>query len=186
MRGGDVLAERACGFLAESSTDAERHAVIRGARWAPGVTIYTDCRELPATLGIPTITVQYLPSGQRPAAYAIAHRLSVEGRCRDAPPEAQTDPRAAAARSCTKRQRKHAAVTLMLEQARTELAFDGDFVKIAERLGWTCGKRWRENPLIRIAAKAWAQDSELPPRAPHISPTLIALVASAQAEEEAV
>lgn len=161
---GKVLADRACGFLAQSSTDAERHAIIRGARWAPGVEIYTDCRELPIALAeIPTLRVQYLPPGRRSAVHARAHLLSVEGRCRDAPPEGQTDAEMTRLRSgLTKRERKQAAVDLLLEKARAESTFDGDFVKVAESLGWTSGKRWRDNPLIRIAAEAWTRDNGAP------------------------
>lgn len=155
VRGAEILASRACGFLAESSSDAERHAIVRGARWAPGVAIYTDARQLP-DLKTPSLVVHYLPPERRTAAHYLAHRLSVEGRCRDAPPEAQTDLEIVRLRSeLTKRQRKLAGVEILLKHARNDPAFDGDFTKIAERLGWTSGRRWRENPTIRIAVERW-------------------------------
>jgi hypothetical protein len=157
---GEILASRACGFLAETSTDAERHAIIRGARWAPGVVIYTDQRDLPDLLGIPTLDVQYLPAGQRTAAHDLAHRLSVEGRSRDAPPEAQTDLEITDLRAnLTKHERKQAGVAILLAHARLDPAFDGNFVKIAERLGWTSGRFWRDNPAIRIATEIWTSTS---------------------------
>ena len=50
VRGGEILASQACGFRASSSSDAECHAIIRGARWVPGVAIYTDDCALPAKM----------------------------------------------------------------------------------------------------------------------------------------
>lgn len=159
VRGDEILASRACGFRAESSSDAEYHAIIRAARWAPGVAIYTDSRDLPAKMVRvnPALTVHYLDPNDRTDAYALAHRLSVEGRCREAP---ETIPAAglafAAARSSlTKAQRKRRGADLLLEHARRDPAFDGDFTALAERLGWTSGMRWRDNPAIRIAAQRW-------------------------------
>lgn len=153
---GEILASRACGFLAESSTDAERHAIIRGARWAPGVMIYTDARDLPALLGIPTLNVKFLPAQHLAAAHDLAHRLSVEGRNRDAPPEAQTSLEIVDLRAnLTKHERKQAGVTILLARAHLDPTFSGDFTKIAESLGWTSGKYWRNNPAIRIATALW-------------------------------
>lgn len=158
---GEILASRACGFLAESSTDAERHAIIRGARWAPGVVIYTDARDLPTLLGIPTLACNYLPAGQRAAAHDLAHRLSVEGRSRDAPPQAQTDPEITDLRAnLSKHERKQAGVAILLAHARLDPAFNGDFVKIAESLGWTSGRFWRDNPAIKIATEIWAETAK--------------------------
>jgi hypothetical protein len=157
---GEILAGQACGFLAASSTDAERHAIIRGARWAPGVVIHTDLRDLPSTLGIPTLNVQWLPEVQRSTAYDLAHRLSVEGRCRDAPPEAQTNLEIASRiAGLTKHDREQAGAKILLAHARTDPAFDGDFTKIAQILGWTSGKYWRNNPAIRIATEIWTSTS---------------------------
>ena len=47
---GEILASRACGFRASSSSDAEFHAVIRASRWVPGVAIFTDARDLPTKM----------------------------------------------------------------------------------------------------------------------------------------
>lgn len=158
-----ILASRACGFHAASSSDAELHAVIRASRWAPGVTIYTDARELPVKMARinPDITVHYLDPNKRGDAYALAHRLSVEGRCREAP---ETIPAVglafAAARSTrTKADRRRMGADLLLEHARRAPSFDGDFTAIAERLGWTSGRRWQDNPAIQIAADRWRDES---------------------------
>jgi len=155
----EVLASRACGFRASSSSDAEFHAVIRASRWAPGVVIYTDAKDLPAKIirSSPDIAVHYLVPSDRAEAYALAHRLSVEGRCREAP---ETIPSIgiafAVARSArTKGERRRMGADLLLEQARCDPSFDGDFTALAERLGWTSGRRWRDNPAIRIATERW-------------------------------
>ena len=163
VRGDEILASRACGFRAEHSSDAEYHAVIRAARWAPGVAIYTDARDLPTKFAKvnPDLTIHYLDPNKRKDAYVLAHRLSVEGRCRDAPQTlspAGIDfvvQRAA----LTKRQRKIRAlrrqVALLLEHAQNDPTFAGDFAAIAEHLGWTTGTFWRDQPAIKLAAKRW-------------------------------
>jgi hypothetical protein len=157
--GEEILASRACGFRASSSSDAEFHAVIRAARWAPGVAICTDAQDLPNKIlrGSPGLVVRYLPPHKRGEAHQIAHRLSVEGRCREAP---ETIPAiglafAGARKTLTKAQRKKQGAELLLEHAEKDPSFDGDFTALAERLGWTSGKRWRENPSIRIASERW-------------------------------
>jgi hypothetical protein len=171
VRGEEILASRACGFLSESSSDSELQAVIRGGRWAPGVSIYTDARDLAAQMMRinPHLAVQYLPPEKRGEAYAIAHRLSVEGRCRDAP---QTLSPAgiefvAQRAALTKNQRKvHAlrrSVTLLLEHAQNDPGFDGDFTAIAARLGWNSGRRWQDNPAIQIAAERWQSTGDNKP-----------------------
>jgi hypothetical protein len=158
-RRDEVLASRACGFRASSSSDAEFHAVIRAGRWVPGVAIYTDARDLPDKIRqcSPDLVVHYLPSHERHEAHALAHRLSVEGRCREAP---ETVPTAgiewAASRGgLSKEAKKQRGADLLLVHARNDPAFDGDFEAIAARLGWTNGKLWRANPSIRIAAERW-------------------------------
>lgn len=79
---GAVIASRSCGFMAEGSSDAELHAVIRGARWTPGVTIYTDSESTCGTVvrrgG--QLDVRFLHPHERTHAHELAHRLSVEGR----------------------------------------------------------------------------------------------------------
>jgi hypothetical protein len=162
----EILASRACGFRASSSSDAEFHAVIRAGRWAPGVPIYTDARDLPAKMirVNPNLAVHYLDPNARKAAYGLAHRLSVEGRCREAP---ETIPAvgvafAADRSNLTKAQRKARGVELLLGHARSDPAFDGDFTALAERLGWTSGRMWQQNPVIRIAAKRWLAEKETP------------------------
>jgi hypothetical protein len=40
---------------------------------------------------------------------------------------------------------------------RRDPSFDGDFTTLAERLGWTSGQLWRQNPAIRIAMKRWLE-----------------------------
>jgi hypothetical protein len=171
-----VLASRACGFRTEGSADAELQAVIRAARWVSGVAIYTDARELPAKIRSfnPRLAVHYLDPGdhrRRSDAYVLAHRLSVEGRCRDAP---QTMSPAGIEFvtqrvSLTKNQRKvstlRRSVALLLEHARNDPAFDGDFAAVAAKLGWASGSRWQHNPAIRLAAARWnggEEDAEEP------------------------
>jgi len=161
VRAEEILASRACGFSAESSSDAERHAVIRAGRWAPGVAIYTDSRDLPDQIArsSPGLAVRYLPPERRTAAHALAHRLSVEGRCRESP---ETIPAvgvefAAARDTLTRGERKRKGAELLLEHASKDSNFDGNFVAIAERLGWTSGRRWRDNPAIQIASKRWQE-----------------------------
>jgi hypothetical protein len=163
---GEILASRACGFRVASSSDAEFHAVIRAGRWVPGVAIYTDARDLPVKMVRvnPDLAVHYLDPNRRAAAYALAHRLSVEGRCRDAPHTLSAAGIEFAAERATlsKTQRKvrslRRSVSLLLERAHADPSFEGDFTKVAESFGWTSGKRWRENPAIRIAADRWAQE----------------------------
>ncbi len=165
VRGETILASRACGFRASSSSDAEFHAVIRAARWASGVAIYTDARDLPIKMARvnPDLAVHYLDPRHRTEAYVLAHRLSVEGRCRDAPETLSpagiefVTQRA----SLTKNQRKVRAlrrsVSLLLEHAQKDPTFNGDFTAIAARFGWTSGRCWQNNPAIRIAAQRWLE-----------------------------
>jgi len=159
VRGDEILASRACGFRASNSSDAEFHAVIRAARWAPGVAIYTDARDLPIkmTRVNPDLAVHYLDPRDRADAYALAHRLSVEGRCREAP---ETIPSVGIAFAAerpqrSKAERKRMGAELLLEHARRDPSFDGDFTALAERLGWTSGHHWQDNPAIRIASDRW-------------------------------
>jgi hypothetical protein len=51
---------------------------------------------------------------------------------------------------------------LLLEHARKDPSFDGDFTALAERLGWTSGRLWQQNPAIRIATERWRADQESP------------------------
>lgn len=51
------------------------------------------------------------------------------------------------------RNRKNAE--LLIKQARIDPQFDGDFTALAERMGWTSGTFWRQNPAIRRAEKLW-------------------------------
>ena len=163
IQGDEILASRACGFRAVSSSDAEFQAVIRAARWAPGVPIYTDARELPAKMtGVnPHLVVHYLVSGRRGAGYALAHRLSIEGRCRLAPgtiPSLGIEFAAERARH-GRAGRRWMAAELLLERARRDPDFRGDFFAIAAQLGWTSGPRWRHNPAIRIASQLWLEQN---------------------------
>lgn len=163
---GEILASRACGFRASSSSDAEFHAVIRASRWVPGVAIYTDARDLPTKMVRvnPDLVVHYLDPNRRTAAYALAHRLSVEGRCRDAPHTLSPAGIEFAAQraTLTKTQRKvqslRRSVALLLERVRADPSFNGDFDSIAQSFGWTSGKQWRNNPAIQIAADRWARE----------------------------
>jgi len=156
-----ILASRACGFRASSSSDAEFHAVIRASRWAPGVAIYTDARDLPVKMVRvnPDLVVHYLNPNDRAGAYMLAHRLSVEGRCREAP---ETTPAvgvdfAAGRPQRSKGERRRMGAVLLLEHAGRDPIFDGDFTALAERLGWTSGRLWRRNPAIQIATKRWLE-----------------------------
>lgn len=163
VRDEEILATRACGFSAESSSDAELHAVIRAARWVPNVVIYTDAKDLPAKIQRfnPRLAVYYLHPGGRDDAYVLAHRLSVEGRCREAPETIPTVGLAFALErsGLTKAQRRRKGADLLIEQARKDPTFDGDFIALAERLGWTSGRNWQDNPAIRIAADRWRSDA---------------------------
>jgi hypothetical protein len=166
VRGKTILASRACGFRAASSSDAEYHAVIRASRWARGVAIYTDARDLPVKMSRvnPDIAVHYLDPNKRADAYALAHRLSVEGRCREAPETIPSVGLAYAAErsNLTKAQRKAKGAELLLEHAQGDPSFDGDFTALAARLGWASGRLWQRNPAIRIASAQWqAQQSEI-------------------------
>jgi hypothetical protein len=172
IQGSEIVASRACGFCAESSSDAEYHAVIRAARWAPGVAIYTDARDLPAKFARvnPNLIIHYLDPNKRTAAYVLAHRLSVEGRCRDAPQTMSpagidfVTQRVALTKNQRKTQALRRSVALLIEHAQKDPAFDGDFAAIAARLGWASGKHWRGNPAIQIAAQRWVSmpKKELP------------------------
>lgn len=83
---GKVLAARSCAFPAQSSSDAEFQAVIRGARWAPGVVIYTDSESTcwAAISSNSNLDVCFLRDHERGPLHAMAHQLSVEGRQRQA------------------------------------------------------------------------------------------------------
>lgn len=157
--GGEILTSRACGFRASSSSDAEFHAVIRAGRWTPGVAIYTDAKDLPHKIlrSSPELVVRYLKPHERAEPHTLAHRLSVEGRCREAP---ETIPAvgidfAAGRPGRTKAQKKMLGAELLLERALEDPTFDGDFTALAERLGWNSGRLWRDNPSIRIATERW-------------------------------
>jgi hypothetical protein len=96
---GEVLATRSCAFPADHSADAELHAVIRGARWAPGAVIYTDSESTcwTAIASNKNLDVRFVLEKDRGPAYELAHQLSVEGRLRqlrrsmEAPLEPETD-----------------------------------------------------------------------------------------------
>jgi hypothetical protein len=83
---GKILASRSCGFPAANSSDAELHAVIRGARWAPGAVIYTDSESTcgAAILSNNKLEVCFLRDHERGPLHALAHQLSIEGRLRQA------------------------------------------------------------------------------------------------------
>lgn len=83
---GKILAARACAFPADSSSDAEFQAVIRGARWAPGAVIYTDSESTcwAAISSNGNLDVRFLRDHERGPLHAMAHQLSVEGRLRQA------------------------------------------------------------------------------------------------------
>lgn len=159
VRGAEILASRACGFHAAGSADAEFQAIIRAARWAPGVAIYTDARDLPVIMIRinPHVIVHYLERAKRDEAYLLAHRLSVEGRCRDAPETISPLGLEIATErpGLTNAQRKRRGADLLLAHAHRDPSFDGDFTALAARLGWTSGRRWQDNPAIRIAAASW-------------------------------
>jgi hypothetical protein len=159
VRGAEILTSRACGFQAASSSDAEFQTVIRAARWAPGVSIYTDARELPVKMALvnPDLSVRYLRRGDRHPAYALALRLSIEGRCRVAP---QTTPRLGVEfvverTRRSKAGRRQMAAELLLERALRDPNFQGDFTAVVADLGWSSGPRWEDNPAIRIAEQLW-------------------------------
>ncbi len=78
---GDFIAFCACRFMASSSTEAERQAVIRGLRWAPGVPVHTDALNVAHEFARRGENVSWLPLGAvRVPNHQFAHRLSVEGR----------------------------------------------------------------------------------------------------------
>ena len=105
----------------------------------------------------PHVIVHYLEPAARAEAYLLAHRLSVEGRGRDAPETISPAGLEVAAErpGLSKAQRKQKGAGLLLEHAQLDPSFNGDFTAIAERLGWTSGPRWRDNPAIQIAAARW-------------------------------
>ena len=123
----------------------------------PGVRIFSDCCDLDdADLTRHGLTVGYLAPGNRPPAHARAHVLSVEGRARIQPDVVIDDEIARAKHSTmSKGAKQRHAVARMLEIADADPAFDGDFVAVVERRGWTHGNRWRDNRLIKIAGREW-------------------------------
>jgi hypothetical protein len=68
--------------MAHGSSDAELHAVIRGARWAPGVSIYTDSESTCGTalLSNNRLDVRFLRAHERTRVHELAHQLSIDGR----------------------------------------------------------------------------------------------------------
>jgi hypothetical protein len=88
---GKILASRSCGFPTAGSSEAELHAVIRGALWVPGAVIYTDsesARQAASSstkkVAVRLLDVRFLSKRDRGPAHALAHQLSVEGRARQA------------------------------------------------------------------------------------------------------
>lgn len=154
---GVVLAQVACGFRSLGSADAEIEACVRGDRWAPGVTIYTDSQDAPPAIAQRGIRAVYLAHGTRPKSHGVAHVMSVQGRCRDMPSDGGAAiEKAKRQLGMTRSQRRMSGVNLLLEAAAADPAFDGNFEALAERLGWTHGRLWRHNPTIHVAAKRWA------------------------------
>lgn len=79
---GAVIAHEMCGFAAQHSGDAEFQAIVRGARWMPEVSIYTDSKShAERARGELWRDVQFLPIRRYPG-YELAHDLSVKGRLR--------------------------------------------------------------------------------------------------------
>lgn len=108
------------------------------------------------------LVVYYLGLGRRGAGYALAHRLSIEGRCRLAPgtvPSLGVEFAADRVRYGRAGRRRMAA-ELLLERARRDPDFRGDFLAIAAQLGWTSGPRWQHNPAIRIASQLWLEQND--------------------------
>lgn len=80
--GGVVIAQQSCGFAAQHSADAEFQAIVRGARWMPLVTVYTDSQShIERVRGEFGRDVRFLPIRRYPG-YELAHDLSVNGRLR--------------------------------------------------------------------------------------------------------
>jgi hypothetical protein len=80
--GGIVIAQQSCGFAAQHSADSEFQAIVRGARWMPIVSIYTDSQShAERARGELSRDVRFLPIRRYPG-YELAHDLSVQGRLR--------------------------------------------------------------------------------------------------------
>lgn len=77
---GAVVASQACGFAAMHSADSEFQAIVRGARWMPEVSIFTDSQShAMRARGELSRDVRFLPIKRLPG-YQLAHELSVKGR----------------------------------------------------------------------------------------------------------
>lgn len=80
-----VVATRACGFAAAHSAEAEFQAIVRGARWIPRVTIFSDSQShaerARGELGRDIRFFKALKKLLVPV-HDLAHDLSVEGRLR--------------------------------------------------------------------------------------------------------
>jgi hypothetical protein len=77
---GEVIASQSCGFAALHSADAEFQAIVRGARWMPEVSIFTDSQSHASRArGELSRDVRFLPIKRLPG-YVLAHELSVKGR----------------------------------------------------------------------------------------------------------
>jgi ribonuclease HI len=80
---GLVVATKSCGFEAKHSADAEFQAVVRGSRWIPGVTVYTDSKShADRARGELSRDIRFLRKRDREDYYEMAHALSVVGRQR--------------------------------------------------------------------------------------------------------
>lgn len=77
--GGRVLAYTFCVFQAHDATEAEYQAIVRGARWAPGITVWSDCLGAIYRAKVDHHAVKFLPRDMR-HHHGLAHRLSVRGR----------------------------------------------------------------------------------------------------------
>lgn len=80
---GEVVGTKSCGFEAKHSADAEFQAVVRGARWIPIVSVYTDSKShADRARGELARDIRFLRKRDREDYYEMAHDLSVVGRQR--------------------------------------------------------------------------------------------------------
>jgi hypothetical protein len=81
---GDFIAFAACRFRCRNSMQAELQAILRGSRWAPGVTIHSDLMAAIKVArkrhGIDVTWMPLDPVTKRGVNHSFAHRLSNEGR----------------------------------------------------------------------------------------------------------
>lgn len=77
---GEVVVHTFAAFNAKTSVEAEYQAIVRGARWAPGLVVYSDCVGAVYRAKVSGHTARIIPHNLRQPGHALAHKLSTQGR----------------------------------------------------------------------------------------------------------